>query len=131
MAVLSTLKYIPTEADTATTHLAQSSEAYSSFNSSKSNVVPFKTSNISVAPAAQFTHGQTLSTLNPADDLKSLTSLSAVDDIPGNHQHSGAPMDGEMVWFCSDCNNGPMGTWYGACPMCGHVYCGYCKLEEV
>ncbi|KAF3033628.1 hypothetical protein E8E12_003512 [Didymella heteroderae] len=46
------------------------------------------------------------------------------------HHHGTAPCDGDTVWFCDNCGNGPMGTWYSACTDCGHYRCGGCIVEE-
>src|SRR5690242_2327187 len=131
MAVLSTLQYIPSEVDTASTCLVQFIEARGPFNSSNSDAMRAEMSNISLAPTSQLTHDSHFSAPHSAADFMSVASSSVVVDVQVDHQHGRTPTDGEEVWFCSDCGNGPMGTWYSACPCCGHVFCGYCKKEEV
>ncbi|KAF1922795.1 uncharacterized protein M421DRAFT_349034 [Didymella exigua CBS 183.55] len=59
------------------------------------------------------------------------SSSPVVADRHMDHHQSAAPSDGNTVWYCSSCNNGPMGTWYTACTSCGHHYCAYCTVEEV
>jgi hypothetical protein len=43
-----------------------------------------------------------------------------------------APMEGpeEVVWFCSDCGDGPIGSWQNVCQACQHQRCGGCLQEE-
>jgi hypothetical protein len=38
--------------------------------------------------------------------------------------------DGPEVWHCSNCGDGPYGTWQVSCQNCGHAKCGACKVEE-
>ena len=40
-----------------------------------------------------------------------------------------APVDGETVWFCSVCNDGPYGAWQVNCQGCQHKKCGSCLVE--
>lgn len=47
----------------------------------------------------------------------------------GGHQHDSAPSDGDTVWYCSICGDGPMGAWNPTCASCGHAYCGACTVE--
>jgi hypothetical protein len=32
-----------------------------------------------------------------------------------------------IVWFCSECFDGPYGKWQVSCQKCQHPKCGYCK----
>ncbi|KAH3919643.1 hypothetical protein HBI56_029340 [Parastagonospora nodorum] len=36
-----------------------------------------------------------------------------------------------IVWYCSECRDGPLGIWQNVCPSCSHIICGYCDKEEV
>ena len=40
------------------------------------------------------------------------------------------PCDGNTVWYCSACGDGPIGSWNPNCTSCGHVYCGACIVEK-
>ncbi|KAF2791667.1 hypothetical protein K505DRAFT_63148 [Melanomma pulvis-pyrius CBS 109.77] len=56
-------------------------------------------------------------------------------DFGGSHDgntqgNQGEPMDAEVVWFCSDCGDGPYGSWQNICQNCRHVKCGSCKEEK-
>ncbi|KAH8725961.1 hypothetical protein GQ44DRAFT_706195 [Phaeosphaeriaceae sp. PMI808] len=35
-----------------------------------------------------------------------------------------------ILWFCSNCGDGPSCSWQGQCPMCAHVRCTSCVAEE-
>ena len=37
----------------------------------------------------------------------------------------------QTVWVCSNCGDGPIGSWQNVCVNCGHGYCGACWVEEV
>lgn len=37
---------------------------------------------------------------------------------------------GNIVWYCSECGDGPIGTWNSQCTSCGHLYCGSCHTED-
>lgn len=37
---------------------------------------------------------------------------------------------GNVVWYCSECGDGPIGTWNPQCTSCGHLYCGSCHTED-
>jgi hypothetical protein len=36
------------------------------------------------------------------------------------------PMDGPKVWHCSECGDGPYGSWQPCCQACGHGKCSSC-----
>jgi hypothetical protein len=35
-----------------------------------------------------------------------------------------------IVWYCSECGDGPYGMWQNICQRCTHVVCGSCVKEE-
>ncbi|OAK98655.1 hypothetical protein IQ06DRAFT_295011 [Phaeosphaeriaceae sp. SRC1lsM3a] len=35
-----------------------------------------------------------------------------------------------IVWYCSDCGDGPYGSWQAVCQGCGHTKCGNCESQE-
>ena len=37
---------------------------------------------------------------------------------------------GDVVWFCSNCYDGPISGWQDVCVACLHVKCGSCRVEE-
>jgi hypothetical protein len=43
-----------------------------------------------------------------------------------------SPQDGgtEKSWYCSACQDGPIGSWQNCCVACGHARCGSCRWEE-
>jgi hypothetical protein len=43
-----------------------------------------------------------------------------------------SPQDGgtEKTWYCSACQDGPIGSWQNCCVACGHTRCGSCRWEE-
>ena len=49
----------------------------------------------------------------------------------GDNYYGTDPSDGHTVWYCSNCGDGPMGTWITACTACGHYPCGACTVEKV
>lgn len=36
----------------------------------------------------------------------------------------------EMVWFCSNCGDGPIRDWQTFCAICGHEQCSSCRVED-
>lgn len=50
--------------------------------------------------------------------------------IHGDGYYGTDPSDGHTVWYCSECGDGPMGTWIPACTACGHSLCGSCNVEK-
>jgi hypothetical protein len=47
-----------------------------------------------------------------------------------SHGYMPAPTDGgTVVWYCSSCGDGPIGTWQNVCTACNHVKCSACPLE--
>jgi hypothetical protein len=62
-------------------------------------------------------------------DPTSLSNSMSGDNMPYNH--GPAPTDGETVWFCSECGDGPIGSWQASCPSCYHTICGSCRHEKV
>ncbi|OAL51709.1 hypothetical protein IQ07DRAFT_598538 [Pyrenochaeta sp. DS3sAY3a] len=44
--------------------------------------------------------------------------------------HLGAPADGETVWYCSNCGDGPYGSWQPSCQNCTHAKCTSCRVEN-
>lgn len=42
----------------------------------------------------------------------------------------GAPVDGETVWYCSACGDGPYGSWQDHCQNCTHAKCTSCRVEN-
>jgi hypothetical protein len=35
----------------------------------------------------------------------------------------------EVVWYCSNCGQGPTGSWQNCCASCNHVRCAGCTVE--
>jgi hypothetical protein len=35
-----------------------------------------------------------------------------------------------LVWHCSECREGPYGTWQNVCTNCSHKRCSSCEVEE-
>jgi hypothetical protein len=35
-----------------------------------------------------------------------------------------------MIWFCSECGDGPRGSWNSQCSSCSHLMCYHCVVEE-
>ncbi|KAF2029151.1 hypothetical protein EK21DRAFT_90046 [Setomelanomma holmii] len=69
-------------------------------------------------------YGTTLSTIR--------TEAGAVFGPYDSHEQPRArgPKKPEtVVWFCSECGDGPILDWQTACPQCYHQRCGSCKEE--
>ncbi|KAJ8113637.1 hypothetical protein OPT61_g4271 [Boeremia exigua] len=128
MAVLSTLQSIPTEVDTATMHLTQFVEAQDSFSNDQ-DLYP-RSGTPDIVTVTGSAHGSFSSISDFPKDSTTNASSFGMTNNQMDHEHGGALVDGETVWFCSECGNGPMGTWYTACPCCNHGYCGYCRVEQ-
>ena len=50
--------------------------------------------------------------------------------IVAHYQREHGPTDGDQVWFCSNCGDGPYGIWQNVCTKCSHGKCGNCRVEE-
>lgn len=55
---------------------------------------------------------------------------NSISDINMQHNYGPAPTDGELVWFCSGCGDGPISFWQTICVVCSHPRCGSCSVEE-
>jgi hypothetical protein len=64
------------------------------------------------------------------DSMPSVSPAGTLNDPWENHNQGGAPCDGEKIWFCSACGDGPTSAWQNCCVTCGHVRCSECKIEE-
>jgi hypothetical protein len=59
-----------------------------------------------------------------------LSSHDSPFDASEKYDHNAAPTDGDWVWFCSNCRDGPIGGWQPQCVNCNHVRCGSCTIEN-
>ncbi|KAF2014488.1 hypothetical protein BU24DRAFT_423422 [Aaosphaeria arxii CBS 175.79] len=71
----------------------------------------------------------------PDDDCSMCPTSSPCDVYHGNnvlieHNPYSPLVDGDKVWYCSSCNEGPIGSWQNVCAICGHQKCSNCKEEE-
>lgn len=57
-------------------------------------------------------------------------SASSIGDLHMDHYHGSSPSDGEKVWYCSECGDGPIASWNPCCANCGHATCYACTFEE-
>jgi hypothetical protein len=57
-------------------------------------------------------------------------SASVRAQSPSASQDMSTKWFNEIVWYCSNCGNGPTGLWNPACPSCGHAYCSACEVER-
>jgi hypothetical protein len=64
-------------------------------------------------------------------DIINGPNISAIGDHRMEHQHHGEAYDGDTVWYCSNCGDGPIGSWNTVCTSCGHQICGGCTVEQV
>lgn len=48
-----------------------------------------------------------------------------------NQAYGGSACDGDTVWFCCCCRDGPHGAWQNVCTNCGTAQCGSCIFESV
>jgi rubrerythrin len=124
-------KPIFTEVDIATMPLEEptslSNSTYDEEELTSSSAMPA----VPMPSTAQFASSAfSIETSAIHDFIKDSSSLIIFNQSM-DHQHSSAPYDGDTVWYCSNCSNGPMGTWYNACPSCGHQQCYQCTVEHV
>ncbi|KAF2622900.1 hypothetical protein BU25DRAFT_425377 [Macroventuria anomochaeta] len=126
MAVLSTMQPIPTEIDSATIHMAQPIDQ----DFGKQHIAPRSSALITFMTPVIDLSLDTLPSTPSLHEITANTSSFIIADNHMDHQHGSAPSDGETVWYCSNCGNGPMGTWYTACPCCNHPYCSACTVEQ-
>ncbi|KAH5288114.1 hypothetical protein HBI24_004480 [Parastagonospora nodorum] len=59
------------------------------------------------------------------------------ENSDNNQMHHGKPVRGtkqcgptNIVWYCSECGDGPYGIWQNVCDACNHKRCGSCQCEE-
>jgi len=52
-------------------------------------------------------------------------------DTETGHGGGSAPADGDVVWFCSECGDGPIASWQNACVSCNHQKCCACRDEKL
>jgi hypothetical protein len=57
------------------------------------------------------------------------THLARNDTSSSSGTNYGKP-DAVIVWYCSECGDGPQGHWRDQCANCEHSKCYYCKEEE-
>ncbi|KAF1838197.1 hypothetical protein BDW02DRAFT_565233 [Decorospora gaudefroyi] len=60
-----------------------------------------------------------------------LSTLLSPLDVWELHDHMTSSMDGEKVWYCSNCRDGPFGDWQNICQCCGHQRCSSCWEEKI
>ncbi|KAH6644221.1 hypothetical protein C7974DRAFT_439482 [Boeremia exigua] len=116
MAVLSKILNIPTEVGTATMYMMQSVGAHGSFGNKDNSSIDGRigTPDMSASTATEFMGGTFSPTLGPADMFITSTG-GGVTDNHMDHQHGSAPSDGDTVWYCSNCGDGPIGGWNNHC----------------
>jgi len=56
---------------------------------------------------------------------------NSISDTSTHYNHGSAPADGEQVWYCSACGDGPISGWQNVCVVCSHQQCGSCTFEEI
>lgn len=49
-------------------------------------------------------------------------------EVPGERLRS-PKLKKLVVWYCSHCSDGPIGSWQNSCTNCSHVRCGGCTVE--
>jgi len=54
---------------------------------------------------------------------------TSISDPSMHYDHGSAPVDGEQVWYCSGCGDGPISIWQNVCVLCSHQICSSCKVE--
>lgn len=123
-------KPIPTELDKGSLHLQESTGSYSLIHDEErlnSSSTTASTPMLSAATPTPTTYFYGTSSIH---DIFVGSSFSTVGDNAVDHQNNTTPSDGEVVWYCSDCGDGPLGSWYSACPMCNHKRCGGCTVQS-
>ena len=83
-------------------------------------------------PTATSGYSQALTTMStglPIEHELFEVSASLVGDCQIGHNHSSSPSDGEEMWYCSECGDGPMAIWNPCCANCGHAACPTCTVE--
>ena len=43
---------------------------------------------------------------------------------------AGFRVSGDLVWYCSDCGDGPIAIWENSCVACNHQKCYACREEQ-
>jgi hypothetical protein len=123
MAVLSTLRVPKTISTHQRAQIAKHcSEDQILYNAENSMAPPFALDQPS--PTIESTFGIGLQT--------NASQFDGYGHFYAGYGHRQTPTDGgkEKVWHCSDCGDGPYGTWQVSCQACGHKKCGSCEVEE-
>jgi hypothetical protein len=50
--------------------------------------------------------------------------------VGNDHQQPLTDGPSTFVWHCSECGDGPYGSWQPACVACDHKKCSLCVVEE-
>jgi hypothetical protein len=56
---------------------------------------------------------------------------SVTGDRHIDQAYSSGAYDGDTVWFCCCCRDGPHGSWQNVCTNCGNPKCGSCTVEAI
>jgi hypothetical protein len=64
-------------------------------------------------------------------DQDDLSSYCRVDFLQPDKPKKPSGRPENIVWFCSQCGDGPYGFWQKVCQYCSHVICGSCEKEEI
>ncbi|KAF2464266.1 uncharacterized protein BDR25DRAFT_97851 [Lindgomyces ingoldianus] len=79
--------------------------------------------------------------MSPLDSITSTTMSSLpysvlgqlAADNGGYQDHPYAPTDGpetKRPWYCSECQDGPIGYWLNVCIKCSHQRCSSCSEDR-
>ena len=67
------------------------------------------------------------------DSYMHYAQLDSITSPWADNGRGQGPTDGpdpEIVWFCSECKDGPYCDWQDQCQACQHHRCSSCKEEE-
>ncbi|CAI6300424.1 unnamed protein product [Periconia digitata] len=67
---------------------------------------------------------------SPPKTFPAMFDYSLPVEYPAVDYIGGQPQDGELIWFCGSCGDGPIGIWMPACCACNHTRDGCCRVEE-
>jgi hypothetical protein len=96
----------------------KSSFSISVFGSPKTNVSFFT----DALPIDEMDFASKFAAWSIEEDERNPINVSETDSSPQDS-------DTEESWYCSACQDGPIGPWQKFCVSCGHARCGSCRWE--
>ena len=67
---------------------------------------------------------------NRGEELKAvMVPVEVASHDPNEKWRGSGKVKGTVVWYCSNCGDGPLGPWQNVCTNCSHDRCVSCATE--